>query len=110
MSEVISTAPANTLRRVLVVGLGLAVLGGGAWMAVSNHTTPSPLAVAMPLADPALLDQPRAGLSEQEISAFNEGNKLFSSSIEGLGPFYNATSCATCHFNPTLGGRGAVAG
>jgi hypothetical protein len=43
---------------------------------------------------------------EQEV-AFEEGQEAFQEveGIEdGLGPVFNGTSCAGCHFNPAVGG------
>jgi CxxC motif-containing protein (DUF1111 family) len=50
---------------------------------------------------------PLPGLTSDELAAFERGRVLFSRRFkpsEGLGPFYNATSCESCHSTPTPGG------
>jgi CxxC motif-containing protein (DUF1111 family) len=53
------------------------------------------------------LGDPIPGLTDDELAAFERGRILFSKRFtpeEGLGPFYNATSCASCHSTPVPGG------
>lgn len=48
-----------------------------------------------------------AGLDAAELAAFTNGRRAFArieTPESGLGPVYNATSCAECHSVPTLGG------
>jgi CxxC motif-containing protein (DUF1111 family) len=47
------------------------------------------------------------GLTEEELASFERGKALFTKRFkpsEGLGPLYNATSCASCHAAPVVGG------
>jgi CxxC motif-containing protein (DUF1111 family) len=48
-------------------------------------------------------------VSPEQERAFHRGKTLFQKSFtpaEGLGPELNASSCASCHSTPTIGGRG----
>ncbi len=50
---------------------------------------------------------PLPGLSPEELRKFQEGKALFErdfTATEGLGPLFNAQSCALCHATPTTGG------
>ncbi len=52
---------------------------------------------------------PRAELSADEKAAFERGLAAFKREYQpasGLGPHFNATSCAACHSLPTTGGQG----
>lgn len=54
-----------------------------------------------------VLGGPADGLTQGELDAFNRGKVLFEKRFtprEGLGPFYNAVSCASCHSKPVTGG------
>ena len=56
---------------------------------------------------PTALGDPIQGLSAAEAAAFARGRAVFERRFkpsEGLGPFYNATSCASCHSTPVSGG------
>ena len=56
---------------------------------------------------PQKLGDPIAGLTLAEFEAFQRGRTVFERRFkpsEGLGPHYNATSCASCHSTPTTGG------
>lgn len=53
------------------------------------------------------LGGPIMGLTEMELLAFNRGKELFVKRFtrgEGVGPFFNATSCMACHEDPAAGG------
>jgi len=53
------------------------------------------------------LGGPMEGLTPDELAAFRRGRPVFEHRFtpsEGLGPFYNATSCASCHSTPVAGG------
>ena len=53
------------------------------------------------------LGDPINGLTPAQFASFKRGEKVFNkrfSPEEGLGPFYNATSCASCHSTPVPGG------
>ena len=50
---------------------------------------------------------PIDGLTPEELAAFERGKLVFERRFkpsEGLGPMYNATSCASCHSKPVTGG------
>ena len=54
----------------------------------------------------SLLDGPQEGLSEEELSQFLAGDIAFSevfSTQTGLGPFFVASSCASCHIGDGKG-------
>lgn len=58
-------------------------------------------------AAPLQLGDPLPGLTQAELASFERGRVLFERHFkpsEGLGPHYNATSCASCHSTPTVGG------
>jgi CxxC motif-containing protein (DUF1111 family) len=58
------------------------------------------------------LGQPLEGLTQVEFQEFRLGLDDFlevEASEEGLGPAFNATSCAVCHNIPTIGGAGTMA-
>jgi hypothetical protein len=53
------------------------------------------------------LGDPINGLTVAQFAAFNRGFEVFTRRFKpstGLGPFYNATSCASCHSTPVVGG------
>lgn len=50
---------------------------------------------------------PLPGLTRTELASFERGKRVFQRRFEpeeGLGPRYNATSCESCHSEPTVGG------
>ena len=56
---------------------------------------------------PVELGDPIKGLTDTELASFNKGRITFEHRFtpsEGLGPFYNATSCESCHSKPVTGG------
>jgi CxxC motif-containing protein (DUF1111 family) len=56
---------------------------------------------------PTKLGDPLPGMTEAELAAFARGKQVFEKRFkpsDGLGPFYNATSCASCHSKPVSGG------
>jgi CxxC motif-containing protein (DUF1111 family) len=60
---------------------------------------------------PAGAGGPLAGLSPREFSEFRLGLDDFlevETAEEGLGPAFNATSCAVCHNIPAIGGSGLI--
>ena len=62
---------------------------------------PPPVAPAIALGDPL------PDLTADELAAFQRGREVFNRRFkpsQGLGPLYNATSCASCHSNPVPGG------
>ena len=55
---------------------------------------------------------PLPGVTPVELEEFRLGQEDFlevETSDEGLGPAYNATSCAVCHSLPAIGGTGHIA-
>ena len=82
-------------RFVAVMGL-VALLG-----ACSGGGSNPPTLVVTALGDPL------PGLTVDELAAFQRGKVIFEKRFvpsEGLGPLYNATSCASCHGTPVAGG------
>jgi len=83
------------------VGPSVGVLPGG----LGTHT----VGIAAP-EQPALGD-PLPYLTPDQLEAFNRGKVVFEHPFrpsEGLGPFYNATSCQSCHSTPVTGGGAAL--
>lgn len=75
-------------------------------LAASCGSKSSTGAVAAPLPASTLGD-PIDGLTQAELHAFNRGREIFKKHFkpsEGVGPLYNATSCASCHSTPVAGG------
>ncbi|MCA8953655.1 MAG: hypothetical protein KDE27_29350 [Planctomycetes bacterium] len=67
---------------------------------------PAPV-TPQPNPDPVELGDPLPDLTADELAAFERGRALFTKRFkpsEGLGPVYNATSCASCHSTPVIGG------
>ena len=57
------------------------------------------------------LGDPIDGLTDDELAAFLAGEEIFLKRFtpeEGLGPFYNAVSCQSCHSKPVNGGAAAL--
>jgi len=80
-----------------LVAVGAAGCGGGAAPFLTG--------------EPEKLGDPIAGLTQAELDAFNRGKDVFERRFkpsEGLGPFYNATSCASCHSTPVTGGSAGL--
>lgn len=62
---------------------------------------------ASPASVTAPAGAPLPGLSAEELQKFQDGKALFERNLtaaEGLGPLFNAQSCATCHVSPATGG------
>ena len=60
---------------------------------------------------PDMFGGPLAGLSDDELANFNAGRDQFLKAFSpetGLGPIFNDTSCAACHFEGGLGGGSSV--
>src|SRR5262245_30648886 len=54
---------------------------------------------------------PVSRLTPDQQTAFKEGKEAFEEVEgidDGLGPVFNGTSCAGCHFNPVVGGDSNV--
>ncbi len=87
-------------KSTLVLGLAL-LLTQGCGSGGGNGETGGGGPPAFQLGDP--ID----GLTADELAAFERGRVVFERRFtpsEGLGPFYNATSCASCHSTPVAGG------
>jgi CxxC motif-containing protein (DUF1111 family) len=59
--------------------------------------------------EPPELDEPLAGLTEEELERFEAGEQIFESEFtpeQGVGPLFNAAGCAVCHSDPVDGGNG----
>lgn len=57
------------------------------------------------------LGGPVEGLTDDELRAYRRGRAVAQRRLhagDGLGPFYNATSCASCHNAPTVGGSASL--
>jgi CxxC motif-containing protein (DUF1111 family) len=53
------------------------------------------------------IGDPFSGLTPADQAAFEDGKDTFQEVegiLDGLGPVFNGTSCAGCHFNPAVGG------
>ena len=59
----------------------------------------------------SILGLPFEGISAQQRRSFDEGFKFFVriwGEEDGLGPYYNARSCASCHAEPVISGSGTT--
>jgi len=59
------------------------------------------------------LGDPLPGLTASQLAAFTRGRELFERTFvekSGLGPMFNASSCAECHGEPEEGGVSGAAG
>jgi len=90
---------------------GTALLCGALLLAACHDTPGEPAAPARPLAAVALADaglgNPIPGLTSAQLASFNRGKLLFENEFTpgtGLGPAFNASSCAECHGEPEEGG------
>jgi CxxC motif-containing protein (DUF1111 family) len=81
--------------------LQLAILSAGA-MALALWAYPEGSIIREPVADAATVEQGRI-LFEHE---WQPGDPLAKGGGDGLGPLFNANSCATCHFKGGVGGAG----
>lgn len=82
---------------VVLFTWALAACGGGGGSTPQGPLTPQP----------TKLGDPIAGLTLSQLASFERGRVMFEKEFrpsEGLGPFYNATSCASCHSTPITGG------
>ncbi len=85
-------------RAFLLVALVLPACDG------VEDPAPPPVVIIPP---PPGLGDPIQGLTPGQRAAFERGRVVFERRFlpsEGLGPFYNATSCASCHSTPVTGG------
>jgi len=87
--------------------IGLVSIGAALLAACGGGGVP----VGFPTGAPQKLGDPIQGLTQAEFEAFTRGRKVFERRFkpsEGLGPFYNATSCASCHSTPITGGSAGL--
>jgi CxxC motif-containing protein (DUF1111 family) len=92
--------------RHLCASIGLAVAMSMTSCSGGGDGGTAPDSTVSPAAGPQLGD-PIEGLTAAELASFERGREVFSRRFkpsEGLGPFYNATSCASCHSTPVPGG------
>ncbi|MFO1076218.1 MAG: di-heme oxidoredictase family protein [Planctomycetota bacterium] len=91
------------MKRPAILASALLVLAachGKSSVAPVNPTPPTPTPTVK-------LGDPLPDLTTEELAAFERGKVMFTKRFtpsEGLGPFYNATSCASCHSTPVVGG------
>lgn len=60
-----------------------------------------------PIPPAGALGGPRSDLSSEARARFAQGRRAFTTAFTpraGLGPYYEETSCAACHFTPVVGG------
>ncbi len=99
----------GTIRSLAVAAALLAALALGAPAGVERVAPPQPDHTA---------HSPRGGLSgfgnplpmsPDDLAVFFEGQDTFIEveNLPQLGPLFNSRSCATCHFQPALGGSGS---
>lgn len=80
----------------------LALLGASTFLVACGGGGGGGVVVPVPA-----LGEPRLGLTTDELAAFDRGKAVFErrfTQSTGLGPFYNATSCVSCHSTPVTGG------
>jgi len=97
----------NTLLCTLIFGLG-ACERGAPTAAPPDANTPAPPPEFLIV--PASLGTPLPGLSGAQRRQFDIGRVVFQTEFTpetGLGPLFNATSCASCHEQPVVGGGGS---
>src|SRR3989475_9679342 len=97
----------NTLLCTLIFGLG-ACERGAPTAAPPDANTPAPPPEFLIV--PASLGTPLPGLSGAQRRQFDIGRFVFLTEFPpepGLGPLFNATSCASCHEQPVVGGGGS---
>lgn len=105
--------PSSRPRSLFALALAAVVLGscsGGDASTAALEATAldgvAPLPPYRPLAGDRL-GAPIPGLTDAQLAAFQRGKVVFDKRFtpaEGLGPLYNATSCASCHSTPVSGG------
>ena len=97
----------NALLCTLIFGLG-ACERGAPTAAPPDANTPAPPPEFLIV--PASLGTPLPGLSGAQRRQFDIGRVVFQTEFTpetGLGPLFNATSCASCHEQPVVGGGGS---
>ena len=85
-----------------------AVIGAAACSEFPPTAAP-PIGVPPPAPDAAMLGRPLPRLSAAQRAQFEAGRSVFATVFTpatGLGPLFNAVSCASCHEQPVVGGGG----
>ena len=85
-----------------------AVIGAAACSEAPPTAAP-PIGVPPPVPDAAMLGSPLPRLSAAQRARFEAGRSVFATVFTpttGLGPLFNAVSCASCHEQPVVGGGG----
>ena len=85
-----------------------AVIGAAACSEAPPTAAP-PIGVPPPAPDAAMLGSPLPRLSAAQRARFEAGRSVFATVFTpatGLGPLFNAVSCASCHEQPVVGGGG----
>ncbi len=98
------TAPGGPLRQIRSFAVASLCLGVTASL-LSCAPTPAPILITSIYAEE--LGGPVQGLPPEQLASFERGRAVFERRFgpsEGLGPSYNATACAACHFFPVPGG------
>src|SRR5215510_13533988 len=83
----------RTGRKTTYVWLAATVVSFSMWLAISAQGQQA--------------GEPFPELTPEQQAAFEEGKEDFKEDEgirDGLGPVFNGTSCAQCHFNPAVGG------
>jgi len=120
--------PQKILRRLrrtsslaLILGVGIAVVaacsatsdprnsGGAKQEALAGQASALTSSAVDPgvRGGPAGAGGPLAGLTQQQLQAFQDGQQDFNTEEgvpEGLGPRFNGTFCGQCHSQPAIGG------
>jgi CxxC motif-containing protein (DUF1111 family) len=109
------------MRKEFLTCLCCAAVSAGSLLLVSTEVTPTVNAIGAAATDPGVrggaanAGAPLSGLSAGELAYFQDGSARFTAidSVSGtmagepdsgLGPAYNANSCASCHSQPAIGG------
>src|SRR5262245_56302796 len=85
-----------------------ALLGTAFLVLISSVASHGPLSGQAPAGQPG---DPLSGITPREFTEFRLGLDDFTeveTAEEGLGPAFNATSCAVCHNVPAIGGSGII--
>src|SRR5256886_2496895 len=86
-----------------------AVIGAAACSEAPPTAAPPIIGVPPPAPDAAMLGSPLPRLSAAQRARFEAGRSVFATVFTpatGLGPLFNAVSCASCHEQPVVGGGG----